>query len=460
MTNEKGPAHCKRFTVTLKLGDEEYSAEGYKIKKAQHLAAAEAIEKTKYKHPVPKIVRRTDDGSSRATITPTVELNALAMKLGQQTYYLFDPRQQPPPDTILPPSPEYCGGMPPPPQPPHGPSPHAGPAMMPAPPPHHMLDANIFMRRNTGPYAPNQRFPHHRGYPTHPSKFAPHQRYPLMPPVMTHNGNGMPPHLPHGPYAPHASYSTPCKITLIVGKQKFVGTGRTLQAAKHDAASRALQVLKTQAANKLNEILNRSIEESDSKSPISLVHEIGIKRNMTVHFKVLREEGPAHMKNFITACVVGHISTEGEGNGKKISKKRAADKMLEELKKLPPLSPTKSPVKRIKVKAPPKSVGSSGQIATAAGGKGGAERKKRSGGPSIKEKSETDNADIDNPISKLIVLLQSRKEKEPVYELISKNGNESTRRREFIIEVSAAGSTVRGTGNNKKLAKRNAAQSN
>nr|1EKZ_A Chain A, MATERNAL EFFECT PROTEIN (STAUFEN) [Drosophila melanogaster] len=76
------------------------------------------------------------------------------------------------------------------------------------------------------------------------------------------------------------------------------------------------------------------MDEGDKKSPISQVHEIGIKRNMTVHFKVLREEGPAHMKNFITACIVGSIVTEGEGNGKKVSKKRAAEKMLVELQKL------------------------------------------------------------------------------------------------------------------------------
>lgn len=31
--------------------------------------------------------------------------------------------------------------------------------------------------------------------------------------------------------------------------------------------------------------------------------------------------------------------TEGEGNGKKLSKKKAAEKMVDELKKLPPLSP-------------------------------------------------------------------------------------------------------------------------
>lgn len=29
-----------------------------------------------------------------------------------------------------------------------------------------------------------------------------------------------------------------CKITLMVGKQKFIGIGETPQAARHDAAAR------------------------------------------------------------------------------------------------------------------------------------------------------------------------------------------------------------------------------
>ncbi|XP_036330505.1 maternal effect protein staufen [Rhagoletis pomonella] len=496
LTSEKGPAHCKRFTVTLKLGDEEYSAEGFKIKKAQHLAAAEAIEKTKYKHPVPKVIRRNTDGegsSSRANITPTVELNALAMKLGQQTYYLLDPRQVaspdsmgPPPDAMMPP--RY--GVPPPPShalpPPGMGSGHMMPQHAPPPPPPHvhMMDPPAYLRRN-GPYAVPPAPPLH-GHPTsgpgmrprygappqraYMPKYGQQQRYALMaPPHMAggpHNGMAPPPPMPHHPHHSHHGsvphrYGMPAaltRVTLVVGKQKFVGMGYTLQQAKHDAASRALQVLKAQAATQLNEALNNSLEESDSKSPISLVHEIGIQRSMTVHFKVLREEGPAHMKKFVTACVVGSIVTEGEGNGKKTSKKRAAEKMLEELKKLPPLTPTKSPVKRIKVKTPSKAAANADGAGGGSGKSGGAggERRKRGSG-SIKEKSEAE-ADAENPITQLIQLQQNRKEKEPLFELIAKNGNENSRRREFIIEVSAHGMVARGTGNSKKLAKRNAAQ--
>lgn len=111
MTGEQGPAHKKRFTVTLKLGDEEYSSDGASIKKAQHLAAADAITKTQYKHPPAKsnrsrvngkmegrgneiLLRTSQSGSlivdDLGNITPTVELNALAMKRGEPAVYMID----------------------------------------------------------------------------------------------------------------------------------------------------------------------------------------------------------------------------------------------------------------------------------------------------------------------------------------------------------------------------------
>lgn len=47
---------------------------------------------------------------------------------------------------------------------------------------------------------------------------------------------------------------------------------------------------------------------ADIKSPISLIHEIALKRSMTVEFKIISEKGPPHMKTFVTQCVVGHIT--------------------------------------------------------------------------------------------------------------------------------------------------------
>lgn len=89
LISEQGPAHKKRFTVILKLGEqEEYASEGLSIKKAQHSAAKDAILKTAYKHPPLKINRQIKGFNNinklnSGNITPTVELNALAMKRGE-----------------------------------------------------------------------------------------------------------------------------------------------------------------------------------------------------------------------------------------------------------------------------------------------------------------------------------------------------------------------------------------
>ena len=49
------------------------------------------------------------------------------------------------------------------------------------------------------------------------------------------------------------------------------------------------------------------------------------------------------MKSFVTRVSVGEFSAEGEGNSKKLSKKRAATTVLQELKKLPPLPVVEKP---------------------------------------------------------------------------------------------------------------------
>lgn len=204
---------------------------------------------------------------------------------------------------------------------------------------------------------------------------------------------------------------------------------------------------------------------ADIKSPISLIHEIVLKRGNSVEFHVLSEKGPPHMKTFVTQCIVGNIvvswivivviveltcslitnlrpkQTEGEGNGKKISKKRAAESMLIELRKLPPISPSTMlkevppKAKQSKRKAPP------------------VKKKARN---LIKENPDEEPEDV-NPISRLIHVSQNHKAKDPQYTLITEAG--TPRRREFVIEVCAVNQTAQGVGSTKKHAKRNAAES-
>ena len=49
-------------------------------------------------------------------------------------------------------------------------------------------------------------------------------------------------------------------------------------------------------------------EYDELKSPISLAHEIALKRDLQVYFEVVRETGPPHMRTFVTKAVNSDIS--------------------------------------------------------------------------------------------------------------------------------------------------------
>ncbi|XP_066868133.1 double-stranded RNA-binding protein Staufen homolog 1 isoform X7 [Kogia breviceps] len=301
LLREQGPAHCKKaaewqqhrrgqswrkvFTVQLTLGDQHWEAEGTSIKKAQHTAAAKALEGTKFPKPIvrpfrsegrnPGIMRGPRQvpfkSVSRESITPTVELNALCMKLGKKPMYK-------PVD------------------------------------PYSRMQSTYNYNMRGGAYPPRYFYP----FP--------------VPPLLY-------------------------QVELSVGGQQFNGKGKTRQAAKHDAAAKALRTLQNEPPPERLEVNGRESEEENlNKSEISQVFEIALKRNLPVNFEsfplkqVARESGPPHMKSFVTRVSVGEFVGEGEGKSKKISKKNAAIAVLEELKKLPPL-PTVERVKpRIKKK--------------------------------------------------------------------------------------------------------------
>ncbi|KAB7494042.1 Double-stranded RNA-binding protein Staufen-like protein 2 [Armadillidium nasatum] len=378
LTDEKGPAHKKVFTVTLKLGDndEEYSASGPSIKKAQHLAAAVALEKTKFKHPPPKTQRH----NKQTKLTPTVELNALAMKRGEAAVYTFM-------------------------EPPRPPSSYA-----------YSVPSNI---RNVYQGVPRNTGPTHEKFYGRPSV------YPMF------------------------------FVNLRVGNKDFCGEGATAQQAKHNAASKALKVIKalpipdssSSSHSSSNSTTSTNLsttnngervpeidQNSELKSPISLVHEIALKRSLTVSFEVVRESGPPHMRTFVTTCIVGDIRRQGEGTGKKVSKKRAAELMLEELRKLPPV--TSSSLSRVKRKPT---------------------TKKKSRNLIKEQKAAPEYGQGINPISRLIQIQQAKKEKEPIYTLVAERG--VPRRREFVVQVTVGTNSAQGSGPNKKLAKRAAAES-
>ncbi|KAM6194643.1 double-stranded RNA-binding protein Staufen homolog 1 isoform 5-T7 [Sarcoramphus papa] len=308
LLSEQGPAHSKVFTVQLTLGDQHWEAEGTSIKKAQHAAAAKALEGTKFPKPTARPSR--SEGKNPDSVTPTVELNALCMKLGKKPMYKpIDP---------------YTGMR---------------------------STYNYTMRGGTYP----------------PRYFYPFPVGPLL-----------------------------YQVELSIGGQQFHGKGRTRQAAKHDAAAKALKVLQ-------NEPLPEKPE-------------------------VTKESGPPHMKSFVTKVSVGEFMGEGEGKSKKISKKNAAIAVLEELKKLPPLPTVEKMKPRIKKKT--KSI--------------------------VKLQTSPEYGQGMNPISRLAQIQQAKKEKEPEYMLITERG--LPRRREFVMQVKVGVHTAEGMGTNKKVAKRNAAE--
>uniref|UniRef100_A0A673AQH6 Double-stranded RNA-binding protein Staufen homolog 2 n=1 Tax=Sphaeramia orbicularis TaxID=375764 RepID=A0A673AQH6_9TELE len=340
LLNERGPAHAKIFTVQLTLGEQVWEAEGTSIKKAQHSTAAKALAESVLPRPAPRSPK-VDINSNPGSITPTVELNGLAMKRGEPAIYRpLDPK----------PMPNYR--------------------------------ANYNFR---GMF--NQRY-----------------HYPV----------------------PKIFY-----VQLSVGSHEFIGEGRTRQAARHNAAMKALQALRNEP---IPERPPQSPEEKGeteegtdaSKSEISLVYEIALKRNLSVNFEVLKESGPPHMKSFLTRVTVGEFSAEGEGNSKKLSKKRAALSILQDLKKLPFIPAVEKPKTHYKKRT--KTI----------------------------LKTGPDYGQGMNPISRLAQIQQAKKEKEPEYLLLSERG--MPRRREFIMQVKVNNEVATGTGPNKKVAKRNAAE--
>ena len=250
-----------------------------------------------------------------------------------------------------------------------------------------------------------------------------------------------------------------------MGDREFMGRGATGQAARHDAASRALEQLRqlpipeesptngiasgnTNSASVGSTIAENGVcptsgiddPNAEIKSPVSLVHETALKRGLPVSFTVVSESGKPHIRTFTTKCLVGDKVTVGEGSSKKVSKKRAAELMLDELKRLPPL-PAAITVRSLGLKRKPSNT-------------------KKPRRNLIRDnqtpRSDSDNVEEIDPISRLVQIQQAKREREPVYTLLEEKGG--PRRREFLMEVTIGQYSAQGIGANKKLGKRAAAE--
>lgn len=389
---ETGPAHKKTFHVELTLGNiGKWEGSGNSIKMAKHAAANHGLENCGLCLPEKAVIKTS------VNLTPTVELNGLAMKLGKATQY----RDLPPK-----PLPSHTHGQ-----------------------------------------FPSQ-VPRHMGQGYRGMSNMQHQSYNQM----NYGGQQRPYNQYNSLYYPR---QTPrmMRVSLTVGDDEFIGEGRDKQQARHNAAKRASEVLRqelqaqiasgevvleTQDPNSTdnnipNGVDTKNLEEQDDvKSEISLVYEEATRRKLMVDFADVNNIGPAHMKKFCIRATVGDYVTEGEGRRKKDAKNEAAVKMLEELKKLPPIP--EAELRRQK----------NGHFV------------KRNGPKVNKFKPKSDLDPTMNPISILGQILQGRHESAPVYSLVEERGHLT--KKEFVMQVTVGKHQATGVGSNKKTAKKNSAE--
>lgn len=140
--------------------------------------------------------------------------------------------------------------------------------------------------------------------------------------------------------ASYNEYAASYLACVTVCGHKFEGTGKTPQGARHAAAEKALNYC--QANNLLIEsssqsgpstLTSSSIDESpqskQNKSPLSMLHDYAVANDLLMSFDILTESGSQHVPSFVTQCTLGHHKVQGTGSSKRLSKRNAAEKMLQ-----------------------------------------------------------------------------------------------------------------------------------
>lgn len=448
LMDESGPAHKKMFTVQLFLTAEEvFEGSGASIKKAQQAAAAAALAGTSLAMPPEK--KRKKDTSS-----PPVLLSHVARRLGlpEPLYRSHSHAKMPlspvaPRFTPLAPS-LACNGT-----------------------------QNGFDRGGCFPQDPFTSGPQipPRGVP----------RGPLLGPLPPVNPLFMmPPTSRSGAVFPlPPSSERLCMVSVAIGPGlMFTAIGSTFGQAKANAAAQCLGFLgphiqALDAKLKMDEQKRRNAQqksptqtvdsngtssedtseqtetngESDTlpkhkqKSVISQVHECALQMKLNVEFEVVKEVGPPHDRSYVVRCSLKNpknevvVETVGEGRKKKEATQNACANVLSRLRGIEnsPLFIASSLYKL----------------------------QKRVLNPSREPKRKTIIKDMKmdptyghqiNPVSRLIQVLQARNEEEPQFELVSEQGQ--SRYKEFTVQVSCGSRICSGSGPNKRLAKRAAAE--
>ncbi|XP_044265426.1 RISC-loading complex subunit TARBP2-like [Tribolium madens] len=133
-----------------------------------------------------------------------------------------------------------------------------------------------------------------------------------------------------------------------VANVRGMGFGRSKQVAKHNAASKALEILAEQGlydpssnpAQEFNAQSHRNESDSPLKPPVNF---IGNLKDMCCElklpypeFKEISDVGPPHCREFTYECSIASITTQATANTKKQAKQLAARDMLEKIRETCP----------------------------------------------------------------------------------------------------------------------------
>ncbi|XP_015792347.1 maternal effect protein staufen-like [Tetranychus urticae] len=277
LIEESGVPHSKIFSVVLKLGDkEEYRANAPSIRKAQHAAASLALVSTKFPLPSPKSERKA--ARSNSQLTPTVELNVLAMKRREHVqYHVYEQPVRP----------------------------------------NHLSNLIPFTSSITSQLPSSNGSHEHHDY-----RSLYHQRC----------------HLVRGMMTPMYIATVVVGERQFTSKGKTIQIARHAAAEEALKTIRHLPMPTATTINMASSVSSTEVlSDDDSKSPVSMIYEAAMKRKLMVQFEVISESGPSHMPCFIVKCIVGAYSAEGRGVRKKTAKRRAAAAVLAELEEKEPI---------------------------------------------------------------------------------------------------------------------------
>ncbi|CAJ0959050.1 unnamed protein product, partial [Mesorhabditis belari] len=469
LMDESGPAHKKMFTVQLVFSqDEKFEGTGGSIKKAQQAAAAVALKETNRTMPPMK----RENKKKPAASSPSVLLRHAIQRLGlpepdykKQMIPIFPPSG--PRIPLMPASSNGNPHYPGPPRPLFSAKPFiiSGNGPMPIPSPHMILS----------PMSPPYEYPPC----VHP--FIPPPNGLPIPPPIPQPGAFLPRPIPQPLFVPHGP-ARPVHVTLSIGPEHplFRTTAPSFTQAKENCASQALthlgpllakldQEVKEKPIEKLliveeeedteekNEDSNSSDDENERenehehrkegksqkpKSVVSRMHEYALQLKLNVRFENLSEDGPAHNRHYIVRCHLNgpnhSISAEGHGKNKKTAKQEACRMILEQIQDIDksPLLLAQTIYKNDRKNSMSK------------------ESKRKT---IVKDKKmDPEYGHQINPVSRLMQIAQAQGSPDPKFELIREQGQ--NRYKEFIVEVLWNGLSCQGTGPNKRLAKRAAAE--